>query len=100
MVSARSDATLPSSWNTSSLTVFLLREHIVHVKTYGRLTVRAVRALRDVESAERWLKSPMPLLDGRSPLEALGSAEGTAKVEKQLKCLVGHPLLHSDHDPP
>ncbi len=70
------------------------REHAVHVKTYGRLTVRAVRALRDVERAERWLKSPTRLLDGRSPLEALETEEGAAKVEKQLKWFVGgrsHP---------
>jgi uncharacterized protein (DUF2384 family) len=71
----------------------------VHVKTYGRLTVRAVRAIRDVERAEQWLKSPMLLLDGRSPLEALGSAEGTAKVEKQLKWLVGNSSLPFDRDP-
>ncbi|MDJ0947039.1 MAG: MbcA/ParS/Xre antitoxin family protein [Kiloniellales bacterium] len=71
----------------------------MHVKTYGRLTVRAVRALRDVERAERWLKSPTRLLDGRSPLEALKTAEGIAKVEKQLKWFVGKPPLPADHRP-
>ena len=79
--------------------VFLLREHVVHVKTYGRLTVRAVRALRDVEQAERWLKSPTRHLGGRSPLEALKTAEGAAKVEKQLKWFSGNPSLPFDLGP-
>ena len=69
---------------------------MVHVKTYGRLTVRAVRAFRDVEKAERWLKSPMPSLDGRSPLEASESADGKAKIEKQLKWFAGNPPLPFD----
>ncbi|MDJ0945670.1 MAG: MbcA/ParS/Xre antitoxin family protein [Kiloniellales bacterium] len=71
----------------------------MHVKTYGRLTVRAVRAFRDVEKAERWLKSPTHLLDGRSPLEAVASAEGKAKVERQLKWFAGNPSLPFDPGP-
>ncbi len=71
----------------------------MHVKSYGRLTVKAVRAFRDVDQAERWLKSPTRLLDGRSPLEALESAEGAAKVEKQLKWFRGSPSLQFDPGP-
>ena len=61
----------------------------MRVKTYGRLTVRAVRVLRDVERAERWLKAPSRILEGRTPLEAAETAEGAARVEKQLDWFAG-----------
>ena len=59
------------------------------VKVYGRYSVRAVEVFQDVEVAERWLKSPTRLLDGRSPLQALETAEGANKVDRQLRWFAG-----------
>lgn len=61
----------------------------MHVKTYGRVTVRAVKVFRDAELAERWLKAPSRMLQGQTPLQALETDEGAAKVERQLNWFAG-----------
>ena len=69
----------------------------MNVKVYGRCSVRAVEVFQDVAVAERWLKSPTRLLGGRSPLEALETAEGADKVEQQLRWFAGR--LHAKRAP-
>ncbi len=66
----------------------------MNVKVYGRYSVRAVEVFQDAEVAERWLKSPTRLLGGRSPLEALETAEGADKVEQQLRWFAGRLPAH------
>jgi len=63
----------------------------MHVKTYGKLTVQAVKVFGDTGRAEKWLSSPTHLLDGQTPLEAMKTSEGEAKVQKQLERFAGHP---------
>ncbi len=70
------------------------------LRTYGRVTVRAVEAFRDAAVAERWLKSPARFLDGRSPLQALKTPEGAIKVERQLSWYAGRPIRSSDQRRP
>jgi|GEM_PF-2797231 len=62
----------------------------MHVKTYGRLTVQAVRVFGDADQAEKWLSAPTSLLDGQTPLEAMRTLEGEAKVKKQLDWFAGN----------
>ena len=68
----------------------------MHVKSYGKLTVRAVKVFGDVKQADKWLHSPTELLDGQTPLEAMRTPEGEAKVEKQLNWFSGNrsPIHH------
>ena len=61
----------------------------MHLGTNAMLMARAVEALRDVEQAEHWLRSPNRLLDGKTPLEAQSSAEAAARAEKQLNWFAG-----------
>ncbi|MCP4329798.1 MAG: DUF2384 domain-containing protein [Alphaproteobacteria bacterium] len=59
------------------------------VKENARLIVRAVHVFRDVERAETWLKAPNALLQGETPLEALKTVGGAARVERQLNWYAG-----------
>ena len=58
-------------------------------KANDNLIARAVEVFEDSKQAEIWLKSPSPLLRGQTPLEALDTVEGSARVKRQLNWLAG-----------
>ena len=58
-------------------------------KANDKLIARAVELFEDRKQAEIWLKSPNPLLRGQTPLEALDTVEGTARVKRQLNWIAG-----------
>lgn len=49
-----------------------------------RVIARAEAALADPEKAERWVRAPNRALQGRRPLDLLGSDAGALAVEKVL----------------
>ena len=59
------------------------------VKINGKLIVRTLQVFQSVERAETWLRSPNQMLQGLTPLEALKTEEGAARVEKQLNWYSG-----------
>lgn len=52
-----------------------------HGEGEGRITSPPETTLRD--AFREWLDSPMPSLDGRTPREAVGEAEGRRRVHTQ-----------------
>ena len=57
-----------------------------------RLIAKAAEVFEDSKQAELWLKSPNPLLRGQTPLEALDTLEGEARVKRQLNWFAGRRL--------
>ncbi len=58
-------------------------------KADDNLIARAVELFEDSKQAEIWLRSPNPLLRGQTPLEALDTVEGSARVKRQLNWIAG-----------
>lgn len=57
-----------------------------------RLIAKAAEVFEDSKQAELWLKSLNPLLRGQTPLEALDTLEGAARVKRQLNWFAGRRL--------
>ena len=61
----------------------------MRAKANDKLIGRAVELFEDSTQAEVWLKSPNPLLSGQTPLQALDTVEGSARVKRQLNWIAG-----------
>lgn len=57
-----------------------LRERLTHDPAARQVELELLE-----REAERWLNTPVPALDNRSPLEAVQHPDGRAKVEEMLK---------------
>ena len=53
-------------------------------KRYAKVFKEAVTVFGNAEGARSWLWVPNPALDGQTPLELAGSAEGAARIQKLL----------------
>lgn len=51
------------------------------------LVAHAAEILGSIKAAERWLQTPMASLNGKKPIELIGTAEGCERIEKLLDSL-------------
>lgn len=63
------------------------------VNTDDRLLARAMEVFQDTELAQNWIRTPSRLFEDKSPLEALETPEGRARVDRQLNWFAGRPSL-------